>query len=283
MTARVRRAWVCGATATTAASACTAGAASGCRPVAPALPCSCSRAARHPAAVATRTRGGEVVHDTNGDMWVCVAAGSPGTWRKIAGPSASGAFHVLELAVRAYDSRRPMGRPRRRRPAHHRPRRGPVRLSAATVSLTGDGHDWQGVPRPLQGRHRPTPATPTSTGTPPEDARGHHRERSQRPVARRRPGRWRWLLDPRHRRRDRLPQCVRRGRCHSSSDPRVRARAPPVFADRQVALGVSRGCAARAASRARASRRGRAPSTAAATSTKLAPCPARWTAAGPSR
>ncbi len=54
--------------------------------------------------VDAHTRG-EVVHDVNGDVWVCVSAGSPGTWRKLAGPSASGAFHVLSSAVRAYDSR----------------------------------------------------------------------------------------------------------------------------------------------------------------------------------
>lgn len=63
-----------------------------------------------PSGTAPRGRGdaharGEVVHDSSGDVWMCVAAGTPGTWRKLAGPSASGAFHVLDSAVRAYDSR----------------------------------------------------------------------------------------------------------------------------------------------------------------------------------
>lgn len=48
---------------------------------------------------------GEMVFDTNEDLWVCVVGGTPGTWRKIAGPSTSGAFHALAAPVRVYDSR----------------------------------------------------------------------------------------------------------------------------------------------------------------------------------
>jgi hypothetical protein len=47
----------------------------------------------------------DVVTDKNGGIWVCVAAGTPGTWRKVAGPDAAGALHLLPTPVRAYDSR----------------------------------------------------------------------------------------------------------------------------------------------------------------------------------
>ena len=62
------------------------------------------------AAPPTRTEAyatGEVVVDAPGDFWVCVAAGMPGTWRKLAGYSTAGAFHAIEPA-RVYDSRLPM-------------------------------------------------------------------------------------------------------------------------------------------------------------------------------
>lgn len=42
--------------------------------------------------------------DTNYDLWLCVADGTPGTWRKITGPTAAGAFHALTPG-RVYDSR----------------------------------------------------------------------------------------------------------------------------------------------------------------------------------
>jgi hypothetical protein len=42
--------------------------------------------------------------DTNGNLWHCVAAGTPGTWRKLSGPSTGGAFHPID-PVRVYDSR----------------------------------------------------------------------------------------------------------------------------------------------------------------------------------
>ena len=47
---------------------------------------------------------GEIVEDTSGDLWLCVAAGTPGTWRKLAGPASAGAFHAIDPA-RVYDSR----------------------------------------------------------------------------------------------------------------------------------------------------------------------------------
>jgi hypothetical protein len=48
---------------------------------------------------------GDVVRDASGNMYVCVVNGSPGSWRKIAGPASSGQFHFLSTPTRAYDSR----------------------------------------------------------------------------------------------------------------------------------------------------------------------------------
>jgi hypothetical protein len=48
---------------------------------------------------------GEVVHDENGTLWFCVASGTPGTWRQVAGPSTAGQLHLLPAPARAYDSR----------------------------------------------------------------------------------------------------------------------------------------------------------------------------------
>ncbi len=48
---------------------------------------------------------GELVEDSNGDLWLCVGAGNPGTWRKLAGPATAGSLHLLAAPVRVYDSR----------------------------------------------------------------------------------------------------------------------------------------------------------------------------------
>jgi len=47
---------------------------------------------------------GEVLIDDNRDLWYCTAGGSPGTWTKLAGPTAAGQFHPITPA-RVYDSR----------------------------------------------------------------------------------------------------------------------------------------------------------------------------------
>ncbi len=47
---------------------------------------------------------GEIDVDANRDVWYCVEDGTPGRWRKLAGPMTSGAFHAIEPA-RVYDSR----------------------------------------------------------------------------------------------------------------------------------------------------------------------------------
>ena len=66
------------------------------------------------AAPATRTTvayvKGDVVEDDGGNLWLCVADGTPGTWRKLAGPTAAGAFHAI-TPHRVYDSRVPVPSP----------------------------------------------------------------------------------------------------------------------------------------------------------------------------
>ncbi len=47
---------------------------------------------------------GEVICDVDGKSWVCVAAGSPGTWRQLAGSDTAGSFHAI-TPIRVYDSR----------------------------------------------------------------------------------------------------------------------------------------------------------------------------------
>ncbi len=47
---------------------------------------------------------GELYEDETGVLWICVAAGSPGSWREIAGPTTAGAFHAI-APQRVYDSR----------------------------------------------------------------------------------------------------------------------------------------------------------------------------------
>ncbi len=49
---------------------------------------------------------GEIVMDGAGSLWVCVSGGTPGSWRKLAGPATAGAFHPIS-PVRVYDSRLP--------------------------------------------------------------------------------------------------------------------------------------------------------------------------------
>jgi hypothetical protein len=51
---------------------------------------------------------GELYEDQDGTLWICTSAGSPGTWREIAGTTTAGAFHAI-APRRAYDSR-PGGR-----------------------------------------------------------------------------------------------------------------------------------------------------------------------------
>jgi hypothetical protein len=49
---------------------------------------------------------GELYNDANGDLWFCIASGTPGTWRKLAGSAIAGGFHILATPARVYDSRK---------------------------------------------------------------------------------------------------------------------------------------------------------------------------------
>ena len=48
---------------------------------------------------------GELTSDVNGDLWFCVADGTPGTWRQVSGANTSCQLHLLATPVRVYDSR----------------------------------------------------------------------------------------------------------------------------------------------------------------------------------
>lgn len=53
---------------------------------------------------------GELDMDIEGNLWFCVEAGSPGTWRKVSGASTGGSFHPF-TPFRVYDSREPQPAP----------------------------------------------------------------------------------------------------------------------------------------------------------------------------
>ncbi|MBI4882420.1 MAG: hypothetical protein HY826_00020, partial [Actinobacteria bacterium] len=48
--------------------------------------------------------------DGAGNVWFCYEAGTPGKWRKLAGPATAGAFHAV-TPTRVYDSRAPLPTP----------------------------------------------------------------------------------------------------------------------------------------------------------------------------
>ncbi|HEY6530697.1 MAG TPA: hypothetical protein VIY72_00230, partial [Acidimicrobiales bacterium] len=54
---------------------------------------------------------GEIYFDTNNDLWICVADGTPGTWVRLAGPGTAGPFTVLHAPARVYDTRPNSGLP----------------------------------------------------------------------------------------------------------------------------------------------------------------------------
>ena len=63
--------------------------------------------------VQTRTdahQAGEIEADSNLDLWLCVADGTPGKWRKIVGLNSAGAFHAI-TPTRVYDSRQALPTP----------------------------------------------------------------------------------------------------------------------------------------------------------------------------
>ena len=58
----------------------------------------------HLAAATTFHRVGDIYHE-NGTFQACIAQGTPGTLRMLAGPNTAGSLHVLASTVRIYDSR----------------------------------------------------------------------------------------------------------------------------------------------------------------------------------
>lgn len=64
-----------------------------------------SGAVSPPPTSAVGRAAGSVVRDGNGDLWLCLTTGAPGTWRRISGPNTAGALTLLPSPVRIYDSR----------------------------------------------------------------------------------------------------------------------------------------------------------------------------------
>jgi hypothetical protein len=82
---------------------------------------------------------GEQVRDVNGELWICVGAGTPGTWRKVAAPQAGyagGALNFLPVPIRLLDTRAgaTVGNTRPGAPvAYH----GTINVPAAGVTYSG--------------------------------------------------------------------------------------------------------------------------------------------------
>jgi hypothetical protein len=49
-------------------------------------------------------QNGDIIEDQQGNLFVCVISGTPGEWRKLAGPDSAGSFHAIS-PQRVYDSR----------------------------------------------------------------------------------------------------------------------------------------------------------------------------------
>lgn len=73
-------------------------------------------------------RAGDIVHDTTGVTWACVVSGTPGSWRRLAAPTAAGSFTAI-TPVRAYDSRRAIPQP------------GPLAAGATRTISVADARD----------------------------------------------------------------------------------------------------------------------------------------------
>jgi hypothetical protein len=58
-----------------------------------------------PTTLTNAHQAGELYEDADANLWLCVAAGTPGTWRMLSGPKAAGALTLLPSPARVYDSR----------------------------------------------------------------------------------------------------------------------------------------------------------------------------------
>jgi hypothetical protein len=56
-------------------------------------------------ATSTPHAAGDVLRTDDGSLWYAASAGTPGTLRKLAGPTTAGQLHLLPAPVRVYDSR----------------------------------------------------------------------------------------------------------------------------------------------------------------------------------
>lgn len=63
-----------------------------------------------PQAVPSPSLLGMIQADASGTVWLCVTAGTPGTWRKLGGGGVAGSFHAITPG-RVYDSRTPAPSP----------------------------------------------------------------------------------------------------------------------------------------------------------------------------
>jgi hypothetical protein len=62
-----------------------------------------------PITLANAHKAGELYEDETNTLWLCVADGTPGTWREIGSTGTSGAFHAIN-PKRVYDSRMSAGK-----------------------------------------------------------------------------------------------------------------------------------------------------------------------------
>jgi hypothetical protein len=61
-----------------------------------------------PTGSGTTYQAGELIRDHAGDVWICVAGGAPGQWRKLSAPQvgyAGGALNLLPVPIRLLDTR----------------------------------------------------------------------------------------------------------------------------------------------------------------------------------
>ncbi|HKA03286.1 MAG TPA: hypothetical protein VKD67_03125 [Acidimicrobiales bacterium] len=58
-----------------------------------------------PTTLTNAHQAGELYEDADANLWLCVAPGTPGTWRMLSGPKAAGTLTLLPSPVRVYDSR----------------------------------------------------------------------------------------------------------------------------------------------------------------------------------
>ncbi|HZC06058.1 MAG TPA: hypothetical protein VE338_10480, partial [Ktedonobacterales bacterium] len=92
--------------------------------------------------------GGESIRDSNGDLWLCVAAGSPGTWVKVAHLSPGlpgGAISYLSKPIRLFDSRSGAT------DALFHPGAPCAANSSTTVQVSGDAYNGVTVPASVAG------------------------------------------------------------------------------------------------------------------------------------